>query len=51
MRTIIGEEKMMVDLRSEQPTKMTPKSILVAYEAELQQSHEKEKKFTAYLIR
>lgn len=40
MRTIIGKEMMMVDLRSDQPTKTTPKSILVSYEADLQRSHE-----------
>lgn len=40
MRTIIVEEMMMVDLRSDQPTKMTPKSILVVYEADLKQPHE-----------
>lgn len=37
MRTIIMEELMMVDLRSDQPTKMTPKIILVSSEADLQQ--------------
>lgn len=39
LRTIIVEEMMMVDLRSDQPTKMTPKSILRAYKADLQWSH------------
>lgn len=36
MRTIIVEEMMMVDLRSDQPTKMTPQSILLAYKADMQ---------------
>lgn len=31
MRTIIVEEMMMVDLRSDRPTKLTPESLLVGY--------------------
>lgn len=30
----------MVELRSDQPSKMTPKNILVAYKADLQRAHE-----------
>lgn len=46
---MIVEEMMMVDLRSDQPSKKTPKSILVAYEAYLQQYHENNS--TSELIR
>lgn len=50
MRTIIMEELMMVDLRSDQPTKMTPEIILVSSEADLQQAHENEQHVRVYLI-